>query len=662
MGKRPFPASVRSVAATLGVSLLCTTGSCRGLGTPSIPANTAARARNVLLVTIDTLRADRVGADGGQPGVTPAIDALAQSGATFLDATAHAPLTLPSHTSILTGRYPPGHGVHDNGGFHLGDDVPTLATVLHDRGFHTAAFVSSFVLRASAGLARGFDRYDDRFEGLGRAHQTASALERRGPETARAAAQWLASADSPFFLWVHFYDPHAPYDPPPAFASKFPGRPYDAEVAAADFALSTVLAALTPERVAQTAVIVTGDHGESLGEHGESEHGMLLYDATLHVPLVISGPGVGAGVRVERQVRHVDLLPTIADLVGVPVPAGGDGVSLIPLVARSPSGAPPNATPPQPGVHPMTTASSSDRDPVASYAESRFAELHFGWAPLRSLRDGTWKYIAGPAPELFMLTADRGERDNRRDARADTAAGMARVLAALAGRETAGGAKPTVDADAAERLRSLGYVSGEVSIGAPGADPNREIARYETYVKAFNAGLASLELGDTRAAESAFRRLAHECPLAFEPHQYLARTLAARRAFGEAAAEFDVALRLSPREAAVYFDAARALADGAQFDRAFALVAQGRGLEPASYSGALSEGLIARAAGQNDRAERALHEAITLNPTLSVAHLELGRLAEARGERDAARREYQRALDGDAMLAAARDALERLSR
>jgi tetratricopeptide (TPR) repeat protein len=195
-----------------------------------------------------------------------------------------------------------------------------------------------------------------------------------------------------------------------------------------------------------------------------------------------------------------------------------------------------------------------------------------------------------------------------------------------------------------------------------GEDPKREIARYELYVKAFNEGLASLESGRGPAAEIAFRRLARQFPLAFEAHQYLARALAARHAFADAIAEFDLAIRLSPREPVLYFDAARTLADGGQFDRAFARVAEGRRLEPSSYSGALTEGLVARAAGQTDRAERAFDEALRVNPILAVAHLELGELAEARGDRDAARREYRRALDGDATLAAARHALDRIGR
>ena len=606
-------------------------GGCRTAETPK----TIARSRpDVIVITVDTLRADRVSKD-----VTPAIEAIGRAGTIFMDATAHAPLTLPSHISILTGRYPVDHGVHDNNGFALSDSVPTLATILRSAGYHTAAFVSSFVVRAATGLGRDFEQYDDHFAGVGRTHLTTTSLERGAAETAGDAVRWLKNAPRPFFLWVHFYDPHAPYDPPPAFARKFPGHPYDGEVAAADFGVSMVVEALSPERRAATVVVVTGDHGESLGEHGEAEHGVLLYDATLHVPLVIQGPGISAGGRVLRQVRHVDLLPTIADLVGVPPPAALDGISLVPLLGgQTRTEAPP------------------------SYAESRFAELHFGWSPIHSLRDGSWKYIDGPDPELYRLSADPNERENQRPGRPDTASGMGRALATLVARTTAP-AGPASAPDAAERLRSLGYVSGRVDLGAGAAgevDPKREIARYQAYVEAFNASLASLETGRAHDAEIGFRKLAREFPRAFEAHQYLARALAARHATIDAVAEFDLAIQLSPREAAVYFDAARTLADDGQFDRAFVRVAEGRRLEPASFYGALTEGVVARAAGQNDRAERAFRAAVQMNPTLGVAHVELGQLAESRGDRDAARREYRLALDGDSSIDAARRGLERV--
>jgi choline-sulfatase len=614
-------------------------GGCQKKAPPQDPG-----PRDIILITIDTLRADRVGACGGPPGLTPALDALGHEGAAFLDATAQVPLTLPSHTSILTGRYPPAHGVHDNAGFALSDRVPTLASVLHDAGYHTAAFVASFVLRGSTGLAHGFDSYDDRFEGVGRTHLTLSSLERRGPEVAREAARWLATAKRPYFLWVHFYDPHAPYEAPQAFAEKFPGRPYDAEVATSDFAVATLLASLTPDRRAQTLIVATGDHGESLGEHGEPEHGILLYDATLHVPLVIQGPGVPAGTVVRTQVRHVDLMPTILDVARVAAPAGMEGRSLLPLFA--------------PGA--------KDEPPI-SYAESRFGELHFGWSPLRSARDGTWKYIDAPSPELYQLAVDAGEVENRQSSRAQTSAALARAVRAMASPPGGAVVAPAPAADAAERLRSLGYLSGHVALDSDGsaaalADPKQEIGRYVRYVTVFNDAMALLDTGHGREAESRFRALTKTFPRSFEPHQYLARALNGRGAYDEAIRELDFALALAPQEPELYFDAARTLGQAGRFAAAGARVDAGLQLEPSSFYGWLTRGLVAAAAGQRSTAEGAYREALRLNPHLAVAHFELGRMAEARSDRGTARTEYQLAVDDDVSLAEARRALERVSR
>jgi choline-sulfatase len=640
MGKRvscPFFCRASSTV------LLLTAVSCGG-DRRSIPPK---QAHDLIVITIDTLRADRVAGDGAAPTPAPTLRAIGRDGAMFLDASAHVPLTLPSHASIFTGRFPPAHGVHDNSGFVVPESVPTLASTLRGAGYHTAAFVSSFVLRSTTGLANGFEVYNDRFAGVGRSRPTAAQLERRGPEVAQEALGWLATAPRPFFLWVHFYDPHAPYDPPPAFAARFPGHPYDGEVATSDFGVSMILNALPQQRRAETLIVATGDHGESLGAHGESEHGILLYDATLHVPLVMRGPGIAPGTIVREQVRHVDLLPTILALLGVAPSSPLDGVSLVPLL------------------------SGSHREQVPpSYAESRFGELHFGWSPIQSVRDGAWKYIDGPAPELYDLERDPGEQDNRHAMHASTSAALATVLDRVVEHDRgASESRGTAGADAAERLRSLGYVSGQMPLGSARGghsdvsqrlDPKREIGRYERYISAFNEGLAQLE-SRPRDAEIVFRRLAGEFPLAFEAHQFLAKALSAQRAYPRALQEFDVAIGLAPRESTLYFDAARTLADARQFDRAIARVAEGRRLDPASFYGAMTEGLVAQAAGHLDRAEQAFRNAIAINPDLAVAHLELGRLAEGRGDRTTALEEYRRASAGDSTLLDARRALDRLT-
>jgi tetratricopeptide (TPR) repeat protein len=331
-------------------------------------------------------------------------------------------------------------------------------------------------------------------------------------------------------------------------------------------------------------------------------------------------------------------VPTALALLGLPAPAGLDGRSLVPFARVNEEEAPP------------------------SYAESDYGARHFGWSPLRSLRDGAWKYIDAPAAELYDLRSDPGERQNRLPEREPLGSAMARTLQGFGGAESPAAARGGGAADAANRLRGLGYVTGQVSLGTRrGADPKTEIARYEAYVGQFNDGLARLEQGQARDAERIFRGLARAYPQAYEARQYLGRALAARGAYRDAVAALDEAIALAGDEAAVYFDEARTLADAGEIDRALRRVDEGRRLEPSSFYGALTDGLVAQAAGQPDRAERAFREAVRLNPTLSVAHYELGRIAERRGDPAAARAEYQRALDGDDTFEEARRALARLT-
>lgn len=632
------------LAIVLAAAAVAHTAACRR-DTASGPA--AARM-NLVLITVDTLRADRVGPYGGAPAIAPTLTALARRGVTFLDATAHAPLTLPSHASILTGRYPPAHGVRDNGGFPLPETIVTLAERLRDAGYHTSAFVSSFVLARPSGLAQGFELYVDRFD-TRRAHVTLSALERPGPEVAAEAAQWIARAPEPFFLWVHVYDPHAPYEAPPAFRSRFPDSPYDAEVATSDWAVGQVLDAIPAAARDRTFVVATADHGEGLGEHGEAEHGIFLYEATLRVPLIMAGAGLPAGRTVREQVRHVDILPTVLELLRVPAASPCDGVSLAGLAKGG-----------------------RRREAPPSFAESLYGSLHFGWSELRAVRDGEWKYIDAPERELYDLRADPGERTNVYAKKPELAAGLDRSLAALAGPASAPAAQPAVDAATAERLRSLGYLSGPAESrsggGAPkkedaaARDPKRRIGEYRAYVTAFNEALATLESGDPVRAEAGFRRLARAFPMSFEAHQYLGRALAGQGRHEAALGEFDLAIRLGSRSGSACFDAARSLAALRRFDAALGRVGDGLVREPNSFYGYLVEGIVAAAAGQDARAQAALERALALNPGMAAAEFEVGRLAERRGDRAEAEARYRTAIAADPELAAARDGLRRLER
>ena len=433
------------------------------------------RGGNVLLVTVDTLRRDRLGAYGNGQGLTPTLDRLSASGIRYTHAFSHAPMTLPAHTSILTGRTPHTHGVHANGSFRLDAGIPTLATVLKRSGYRTGAFVGAFVLDARFGLNQGFDDYDDRYP-----HQTDAATfrvaDRRAAEVVKAAGDWIlpnpqSPIPNPWFAWVHLFDPHTPYDAPAEYRA---GRsPYDAEVAYTDAMLGQLVERLeAAHALDRTVIVVTADHGESLGDHGETTHGLFAYDSTLAVPLIVSGATVGRGL-VHEPVGHADLLPTILDLVGVAAPANVDGQSLV--------------NPP-----------AVDR---AVYFEALEANLTRGWAPLTGVVSGDWKYIDLPLPELYDLKGDPGEWHNIVEvdgARRDT---LRRALAQLTTSRQAVAAPAGVDADAAARLRSLGYTAASAAPRpqqySAADDPKQLVAlneRFNTALEAFNAGRPGVAL------------------------------------------------------------------------------------------------------------------------------------------------------------------------
>ena len=409
-----------------------TSGGCRTAAPPP---------HGVILITLDTTRADYLGPYGSGHVHTPNINRLAAGAVLFEDAMTVAPLTVPAHCSLLTGLLPPRHGVRDNAGA-LASRHETLAEVLHARGFRTAAFVSSAILHADRGLAAGFDTYDDRRA----AGRTASGgLQRPADETVEAALSWLGDrTDDPFFLWIHLYDPHAPYDPPEPFRTAYRDNPYAGEVAFADEQVGRLMGFLDARGLLdRTAVILTADHGESLQEHGEAGHGIFLYQSVVHVPLIIRAPGLTAR-RVAGVTRLVDVMPTVLELVGVNRPATGlDGISLI------------------------TAARDAEKLDLDAYAESEHP-LQFGWSPLRALRSGRFKLIAAPRPELYDLERDPAELHNLYGARAALAEAMARRLVEM---ESVGSATPVAVASSpsseiAARLAALGYAASSPTIAS----------------------------------------------------------------------------------------------------------------------------------------------------------------------------------------------------
>jgi arylsulfatase A-like enzyme len=375
---------------------------------------------NVMLITVDALRADRL-----RPDLMPTLTDLASRGVRFERVYAHAPTTLPSHASVLTGLLPPSHGVR-NDAFRLDDTVVTLAELLQASGYRTGAFVGSSLLDVRYGLDQGFDEYDDRYESSATGHLGLD--ERHAADVLSAAASWIAGQREPWFSWIHLADPHAPYEAP---ARRRQG--YDGEVAYVDEAIGRFLSALPRGLIDRVVVIVTADHGESLGDHGERTHGLFAYDATLRVPLVIAGPGIAPRV-VAGLASHVDVMPTILALTGAASRAS-DGRSLVPLLKGE---------------------QLPDR-PV--YFEALDASLTRGWAPLTGVVAEGWKFIDLPMPELYDLATDRLERTNRLDGNRQRSVRMRDLTMRLrTSAPRADGAGPLAEPEARARLRSLGYV------------------------------------------------------------------------------------------------------------------------------------------------------------------------------------------------------------
>lgn len=416
---------------------------------------------NLLFITLDTLRADRIGSYGYANASTPTLDALAARGVRFANAQAAVPLTGPSHATIFTGTYPPVHGVRDNVAFTLAARHETLAERLKRRGYRTAAFVAAYPVAQAFGLGQGFDEFHENFHEVPIPGQGA---ERPANEVADEVIAWLAKpATGPFFAWVHFYDPHAPYTPPQPYRERFQERLYDGEIAFADAQLGRILDALKAAgRDQDTLVVAMADHGESLGEHGEQTHAMLIYEAALHVPMILAGPGVPVGRVVADRVGAVDVLPTVVGLLGGTPPAELPGRDLRPALEGQ--------------------AVAED----ALYAESLFGRLNCRWSSLRAMTQGDWKLIEGSQNELYNLADDPEERRDRSGDEPERAGKLRRQLASALARMAPEGdtARPVaLSPDQEQRLRSLGYISGGSAGGALDQtglpDPRTHVHLYE---------------------------------------------------------------------------------------------------------------------------------------------------------------------------------------
>jgi len=465
---------------------------------PSLWAASGVEKPNVILITLDTTRADHLACYGYAGVSTPNLDAIAGRGVLFEQAATATPLTLPAHSTIMTGMYPTYHGVRVNGNTALGDDQTTLAEVLAAQGYETGAFIGAFVLDGRWGLKQGFTHYDDQFDLKKYKHLDLGEVQRPGNEIVDAALAWLDTAkDKPFFAWVHLYDPHVPYAPPEPYASEYarrgPSGLYDGEIAFMDEQVGRLTGWLAANGLDKsTVVIFIGDHGEALGSHGEGTHGYYIYDYAMHVPFVVSAPFDSLrGRRVSAQVSTADVFPTLLDLVGAAPPAKVQGRSLVGLMFDS-----------------------SRRDDIPAYGEAMASNIQFGWSALHTLRTPQYKYIDAPRAELYDLAADPGELSNIMGLVPGVATRMKDELDRLmteTGRNAPAPQAADLDKETMERLTALGYVGAPVSArkasGASGplADPKDKIGVFIAVTRAGELVLEEKYAEAVAALESALR-------------------------------------------------------------------------------------------------------------------------------------------------------------
>jgi len=553
-------------------------------------------AQSVLLVTIDTLRADHVGIYGARNVATPNIDRLAHEGAWAANATVHVPLTRPSHISIFTGRYPAEHGIRDNVAPALAADLPLLAEIFERRGFATAGFVSSVVLTRQSGLARGFGHYSDTFDIGEDDARFLNTIQKRGDIVTSEAIGWLKDKTR-FFAWVHLYDPHDPYEPPGRYAVEYADHPYDGEVAWSDELVGRLVAALRDSgRLNDTLVVVTSDHGEGLGDHGEDVHGYFVYESTLHVPLVVRGPGVVPGTRIDGVTRAIDLFPTMLEMAGIADAPRASGRSLAPALRGQPLADEP------------------------AFAESLVPLVHFGWSDLRAVRDGRWKFILAPRPELYDLDRDPGETKNLVDAEPARAramrAGLEGQLRAEQNAARTASASAAIPPDLLERLGALGYVSpgGSGETTAAGADPKDKLEEYKALNTSMRQGLLALRKGRPRETLQHFEDLRKRGIDSFELHYYTGRAHAAMQQWRAAEAAYSKAIEKLPSYSAAW--RGLALARRAQRNFTGAIDAYGKLIElsPRDALARVQLGEIQRDLGRVDEAARLLRQAVSIAP------------------------------------------------
>jgi arylsulfatase A-like enzyme/tetratricopeptide (TPR) repeat protein len=564
---------------------------------------------------------------GSARGLTPSLDALARESIVFTRAYAQAPITTVSHATLLTGTYPPSHGVVDFG-LPLPPSVPYLPDLLHQQGYRTGAFVGSLVLDPRGGTAPGFDRgfdvYDAGFRIRRPGEDRYQTIERRGEDVVARAISWVESGGGrPFFLWMHLFDPHDPYDPPADLKARFPGAPYDAEIAGADRLVGRLVDALRSRRLLDaTLLVITADHGEALGEHGENTHGIFLYDETLRVPLMLRLPGAAlSGRRVTTRMRLADVAPTILEVTGVSSAAAMQGESLLPI-AKSPQ--------------------TPDR-PV--YAETQYPRRAFGWSPFVSWRAAQFLFVRAPRRELYDVTSDPHESANIAATRPRVTEGIeadlekfVRTVAGAPGRS-----QPGVDPAVAQRLASLGYVSGSGASSAPGAvsgiDPKDRISTANT----LHDAVLLVEDGAFQKAIPLLQQVVAREPDVQIAQLNLGVALARQRQYAAAVAPLRKAIALQPEVMLAHYELGVVLYETGELKAAANQFETVAARLPKWADARYSLGSVYARIARVPDAVRELRAALDLEPSHGRANLLLGRILTLQGDAAAAVAHLERA-------------------
>jgi arylsulfatase A-like enzyme/tetratricopeptide (TPR) repeat protein len=617
---KPRAARVRiALVATAAVLLLGVLALVWSLRPPADPRERVRRQwsrlgvdrPNVVVITLDTTRADHVGCYGYGGAETPNLDALASRGVLFSQAATPAPLTLPAHSSIMTGTYPTFHGVRVNGNTALARSQTTIAESLSEKGYATGAFIAAFVLDGRWGLNQGFDVYDDHFDLKKYKHLDLGAVQRPGNEVMDSALTWLEDhKKGPFFAWIHLYDAHTPYEPPEPFRSRHGGGGlvglYDGEIAFADAQVGRLVSWLDSSGHSRdTVLVVLADHGEALGAHSEASHGYFVYDSTMHVPFLVVAPFAELrGVRVDSQVSSVDVLPTLFALVGVDVPPNVQGRSLLPTMLA-------------PEAEAKTYA----------YGESMTPNLQFGWSALHSLRSTRYKLIRAPRPELYDLSVDPGETANLFDQRRGVAHELMQRLDRLMEETSKGAPEPeaaNLDKETLEGLAALGYVGGPVAPKT--GDPEAPLADPKDKLQVFSAVQQAGELVVNDDYPAAAKLL--ESALGQDPRmpQALLMLGGAYTEMGrtvEAKAQYDLVLKDDPQSVQALVGMASLLMREGKTRDVLALCKKTLSLDDGNVQAHALLGEVYVGQGQPDAALPHFEKAVEIQPKLTQNRMNL---------------------------------------